>query len=146
MSTWEEIKQKIQNLEKDPMVDADMLRTMDTISIADYWRRRFEEEHALSERKLGGKDEEIRGLKDRVERQGMDLRLVGQELDAARTQLLDRQRYWEERHHALELENRGMKERMDWEIKTRVLEEQNRFLAGRKARGLEEPQEQDEEE
>ncbi|MBI4395561.1 MAG: hypothetical protein HY548_00605 [Elusimicrobia bacterium] len=141
MSTWEDVKKKIQNLEKDPFVDADMLRTMDTISIADYWRRRFEEEHALSERKMGGKEEEVHQLKDRVERQVVDLQLLHQQLDSARTQLVDKQRYWEERHHNLELENRSLKDRMDWEIKSRVLEEQNRFLAER----LRRPQETSEE-
>ena len=44
---WDEVKKKIQNLEQDPFLDDKMLRTMDTISIADYWRRRFQEEHAL---------------------------------------------------------------------------------------------------
>jgi signal transduction histidine kinase len=129
MNTWDDVKKKIQNLEKDPFLDADMLRTLDTISIADYWRRRFEEEHSLWERRLGGKDEENRQLKDRLERQSVELQLLHQQLESARTQLMDKMHYWEERNHALELDNRSLKDRMDWEVKSRVLEEQNRFLA-----------------
>ena len=47
MSTWDDVKKKIQNLEKNPFIDADTLKTLDTISIADYWRRRYDEEHSM---------------------------------------------------------------------------------------------------
>ncbi len=131
MNNWDEVKNKIHNLEKDPFMSQDMLRTLDTISIADYWRRRFEEEHALGERRAAAKDEELGQLKARLEKQGMELQLAQSQLSAAKTQLEDRDRYWQEKHRFLELESRGLRDRMDWEIRTRVLEEQNRFLQER---------------
>ena len=67
MKSWDDVKKKIHDLEKDPFMNQDMIRTMDTISIADYWRRRFEEEHSLGERRSAMKDEELGQLKARLE-------------------------------------------------------------------------------
>lgn len=134
MKNWDEVKNKIHNLEKDPFMSQDMLRTLDTISIADYWRRRFEEEHALGDRRAAAKDEELGQLKARLEKQGLELQMAQTQVASTKTQLEDRDRFWQEKHRFLELESRGLRDRMDWEIRTRVLEEQNRFLQERAQR------------
>jgi len=129
LTKWDDLKKKIRHLEGDPFLDADMLKTLDSVSIADYWRRRFEEEHVLYERRLQAKDQEALQLKEGAERKEVELKINTERLEAARSQLLDRQRFWEERHHALEAQVQSLKDRMEWEIKSRVLEEKNALLA-----------------
>jgi len=128
LTNWDDVKRKIQELGSNPFLDADMLRTLDSVSMADYWRRRFEEEQNLNKGRVEAREGEILVLKERLERQNLETQLLRQQIDAGRTQLMDRQHYWEERHHTLEMENRSLRERMEWEVKSRVLEEQNRFL------------------
>ncbi|HRY30576.1 MAG TPA: hypothetical protein P5079_11150, partial [Elusimicrobiota bacterium] len=133
MSTWEEIQNKIKNAERFGM-DETLPRSLDTLSVADYWQRRFEEEHRLLEKSIESKEKEMDFLKERVERQRTELQLTRAELESFRLQLFDKQRYWEERHRSLELENQGLKEKISWEVQVRVLEEQNKFLTEHGAR------------
>ncbi|HOW27522.1 MAG TPA: ATP-binding protein [Elusimicrobiota bacterium] len=127
MSSWEDIKNKIKSLEQTGTAE-NIPRSMDTLSVADYWQRRFEEEHQLLAKSLETKEHEMEFLRERVERQRTELQLTRAELESHRVQIFDKQRYWEERHRSLEIENQSLKEKITWEVQVRVLEEQNRFL------------------
>jgi signal transduction histidine kinase len=132
MTTWEEVKKKIQSLESSPIMDPESLRAVDVVYVADYWRRRFEEERSLWEKRVESKDFEIGQLKERTERALAEVQVMRQQVDGVRAQLADRQQYWEERHERLSVENRSLQEKIDrlaWEMRTRALEEQNRRLA-----------------
>jgi DNA repair exonuclease SbcCD ATPase subunit len=125
---WDEIKTRIHSLQDSPAPEDGVRQTLDAVSLADHWRRRFEEERSLAESRIQAKDEEIQWTKHRTEQAEAQAASLQQQVEALRTELADKQHYWDERYRALELEYRAFRDRMDWEIKCRVLEEKNAFL------------------
>lgn len=138
MDRWEEVKANIKRLEQDPNVNADLLRAMDHISLADYWKRRSEEEHSL-----------LNSIRHHLEQQESELRQ-----ETMRSQMLerafeDKRRIWEKEREALEeklkvkeTEIQLLRERSEWE--SRFQDAVKNMSGGGRRRGLQIPGESDE--
>ncbi|OVE77934.1 hypothetical protein BVX98_01665 [bacterium F11] len=111
MDKWEEMKSNLRRLENDPAVDQDLLRTMDTLSLADYWKRRWEEERELSHMLR----QHLGELEDKLKEERQKKENLEQSLD-------DKRRLWDQTREALEekfkvkdMENKLLQERGHWE-------------------------------
>ncbi len=133
MDEWESVRQKIKELQV-AFLDSspDVRSTLDTVSIADFWKRRYEQERILWEQKLAVKEREqvkiqektaageegIRELTYRVKE--MEYRLEKEKsLFEERTKTksleaeLERKRIeWESKYHEYEIENEGLRQKL----------------------------------
>ena len=60
MDEWENVRQKIKELQTTFLSHntPDVHTTVDTVSVADYWKRRYEEDKGVWEQKLAAKERE----------------------------------------------------------------------------------------
>lgn len=125
---WDWVQEEIKKMQDDIPVDPDAMQVVDAISVADFWKRRYDEERMLWERKLDVKEDEKRNLKDKA----VTLESSIKQLDWRFKEL---ERRWEQekllledRLHSKELESAMEKRQMEWDARLQTLEQENRAL------------------
>lgn len=125
---WDWVQEEIKKMQDDIPVDSDAMQVVDAISVADFWKRRYDEERMLWERKLDTKEDEKRNLKDKA----VTLESSIKQLDWRFKEL---ERRWEQekllledRLKSKELESAMEKRQMEWDARLQTLEQENRAL------------------
>jgi len=124
---WDDIREKVHALEGDPWLDPDMLKTMDSLAIADYWRKRFQEEKSSRGQVQFENESERQGSHELIEKLREQVQGLEKKGEILSGELKDKTNYLEERVRFLELEKENLLEKMNWEVDRRVLEDQNQF-------------------
>src|SRR3989339_841162 len=126
--SWDWVEQELKKIQDDMPQDAEMMQMVDAISVADFWKRRYDEERMLWERKLETKEDEKKDLKDKALTHEMSIK----ELDYRFKEL---ERRWEQEKLMLEdrLKSREIeasleKAQLMWESRIKLLEEENRSM------------------
>jgi signal transduction histidine kinase len=126
--SWDWVEQELKKIQDDMPQDAEMMQVVDAISVADFWKRRYDEERMLWERKLETKEDEKKNLKDKAQVHEMSIK----ELDYRFKEL---ERRWEQeklmledRLKSSEIESSLEKAQLMWESRLKVLEEENKSM------------------
>lgn len=126
--SWDWVEQELKKIQDDMPQDAEMMQVVDAISVADFWKRRYDEERMLWERKLETKEDEKKDLKDKALTHEMSIK----ELDYRFKEL---ERRWEQeklmledRLKSREIESSLEKAQVTWEARLKLLEEENRAM------------------
>jgi len=125
---WDWVQEELKKIQDDMPRDAEMMQVVDAISVADFWKRRYDEERMLWERKLEIKEDEKKNLKDKAQSHEMSIK----ELDYRFKEL---ERRWEQeklmledRMKSKEIESSLEKAQLMWESRIKLLEEENRSM------------------
>ena len=125
---WDWVQEELKKIQDDMPHDAEMMQVVDAISVADFWKRRYDEERMLWERKLEIKEDEKKNLKDKAQSHEMSIK----ELDYRFKEL---ERRWEQeklmledRMKSKEIESSLEKAQLMWESRIKLLEEENRSM------------------
>ena len=60
--SWDWVEQELKKIQTELPADNNMMQVVDAISVADFWKRRYDEERMLWERKLELKEDEKKGM------------------------------------------------------------------------------------
>lgn len=138
MDEWDIVRQKIKDLQNSILTtSSDVRNTADTISVADYWKRRYEQEQQLWEQKLAVKEKEQTGMREKFVQDEQGIRDLNYKLKELETRLQSEKSIWEERSKIQMLEAELEKKKIEWGSKIRMLEEENEQLRGRLRKGAE---------
>jgi signal transduction histidine kinase len=126
--SWDWVEQELKKIQDDMPQDAEMMQVVDAISVADFWKRRYDEERMLWERKLETKEDEKKNLNDKAQLHEMSIK----ELDYRFKEL---ERRWEQeklmledRLKSREIESSLEKSQLMWESRIKLLEEENKSM------------------
>lgn len=126
--SWDWVEDELKKIQDEIPVDSEMMQVVDAISVADFWKRRYDEELMLWERKLDIKEGERKDLQGKAQVHETAIK----ELDF---KLKDLERRWdqeklllEDRIKAKEVEAMLEKTKSQWETRLKVIEEENKSL------------------
>lgn len=126
--SWDWVEQELKKIQDDMPADADMMQVVDAISVADFWKRRYDEERMLWERRLELKEDERKDLESKA--QGHEAAI--KELDWKFKELEGR---WENEKSLLETRLKSSdtglnfeKTQLQWEARIKALEDENKAL------------------
>jgi signal transduction histidine kinase len=130
--SWDWVQEELRKLQDDIPADPEMMQVVDAISVADFWKRRYDEERLLWERKLESREDEKHALQDRAQEHAMSIKELDfklKELERrwqqekllledrlatkeAETATIRAESQLEKRLHAVELENENLKDQL----------------------------------
>jgi signal transduction histidine kinase len=126
--SWDWVEEEIKKMQDDLPQDPEAMQVVDAISVADFWKRRYDEERMLWERKLDEKEGERSELTNKAVNHESSIK----ELDFKFKEL---ERRWEQekllledRIKAKEVEATVAQARLEWEKRMKSLEEENQRL------------------
>ena len=64
--SWDWVEQELKKIQTELPADNNMMQVVDAISVADFWKRRYDEERMLWERKLELKEDEKKGMQEKA--------------------------------------------------------------------------------
>ena len=126
--SWDWVQQELRKLEEELPTDSQMLEVVDAISVADFWKRRYDEERLLWERKLQHKEEEKIQLKEKTQSHEIALKELEWKLKELERRWQEERLLLEDRLKSKELEAEVKKLQLQWETRLKVLEEENKKL------------------
>lgn len=129
MDEWENVRKKLRELEGSifrPGLETQFTR--ETVSVADFWKRRYEEEKAIWERALEVKEREQSEIHDKFLRDEQGIRELNYKLRELEQRLLSEKAIWEERSKVKHLETALEKKKVEWENKILLLSEEIELL------------------
>ncbi len=129
--SWDWVQSELRKLEEELPSDSQMLEVVDAISVADFWKRRYDEERILWERKLQHKEEEKTQLKEKTQSHEIALKELEWKLKELERRWQEERLLLEDRLKSKELEAEVKKLQLQWETRLKVLEEENKKLKAR---------------
>lgn len=129
--SWDWIQSELKKIEEELPSDSQMLEVVDAISVADFWKRRYDEERMLWERKLQLKEDEKLQLKEKTQMHEMALKELEWKLKELERRWEQEKLLLEDRLKAKELEAEIHKNKLQWETRISVLEKENAALRKR---------------
>lgn len=126
--SWDWVQTELKKLEDELSPDSGMLEVVDAISVADFWKRRYDEESMLWERKLQRKEEEKSSLKEKTQTHEVALKELEWKLKELDRRWQQEKVVLEDRLKSKELEAELQKIKLQWEMRLKALEEENKNL------------------
>lgn len=143
MDEWESVRQKIRQLQSSLLDSSTEVRsTVDSISVADFWKRRYEEEKALWQEKLAQKEQEQVKIKEQFLQDEQGIRELNFKIRQMEERLHSEKIIWEERARIKALEAELEKKKIEWDAKIRFLEEENEQLRAKIRQGADATEEE----
>lgn len=143
MDEWESVRQKIRELQGSFLNSSPEVRsTLDTVSVADFWKRRYEEEKQLWEDKLAAKEKEQMKTEQQFVQDEQGIRELNFKIKGLEEKLSSEKMIWEERSKLKLLEAELEKRKVEWDAKIRTLENENEQLRSKIRRGAESSEEE----
>lgn len=125
MDEWESVRSKIRELEGSFLGASPEVRTtVDTVSVADFWKRRYEEEKQLWEEKLAAKEKEQSAVRNKFEQDEQGIRELDYKVKLLEQRLEFEKQVWEERSKVKAAEAELEKKRVEWEARIRAQDEE----------------------
>lgn len=131
--SWDWIEEELKKLETEITPEttesnSDLLPVLDAISVADFWKRRYDEERIFWERKLALKEEEKSALQKRAQEHEQSIRELTWRLRELEERWEKEKLLLEDRLKAKEIEATLEQKRLEWESRLKLLEEENKQL------------------
>ncbi len=126
--SWDWIQSELKKLEEELPSDSQMLEVVDAISVADFWKRRYDEERLLWERKIQLKEDEKSQLKEKTQTHELALKELDWKLKELDRRWHQEKLLLEDRIKTKELEAERQKDKLQWETRLKILEEENKNL------------------
>jgi signal transduction histidine kinase len=122
---WDWVEEELKKIQEDIPVDGEMMQVVDAISVADFWKRRYDEEQMLWERKLGTKEEEKKNLEGQARDHESSIKELNWKLRELERKWEQERLLLEDRLKTKEMENALEKARINWETRLQSLEQEN---------------------
>ena len=131
--SWDWIEEELRKLETEfspetTDANSDLLPVLDAISVADFWKRRYDEERALWERKLELKEDEKSALQQRALEHEQSIKELAWRFKELESRWEKEKLLLEDRLRAKEIEASLEQKRLEWESRLKLLEEENKQL------------------
>lgn len=138
MDEWDNVRQRIRELQGSIVNSSyDVRSTLDQISVADFWKRRYEEEKQLWEERLAKKEREQSTIQEKFNQDEQGVRELSFKLRELEGRLQSEKMLWEERSKVKSLESEIEKKKIEWDAKTRSIEDENQQLRAKLRQGTE---------
>jgi len=126
--SWDWVEEELKKIQDDMPVDPEMMQVVDAISVADFWKRRYDEEQMLWERKLNIKEEEKKSLEEHAGSHETAIKELSWKLKELERRWEQEKLLLEDRLKAKDVETSLEKEKMQWETRLEILENENKNL------------------
>src|SRR3989344_1259991 len=126
MDEWESVRLKIRELEQSFLKSSPEVRsTVDTLSVADFWKRRYEEEKQIWERMVSAKEKEQEDIQEKFQNDEQGIRDLNFKIRELEHKLDAERVLWEERSKSRQFESELEKRRIEFEDKMVMLHQEN---------------------
>ncbi|MCB4791178.1 MAG: hypothetical protein LHV68_04750 [Elusimicrobia bacterium] len=125
---WDWVQEELQKIQTEMPVDSEMMQVVDAISVADFWKRRYDEEQMLWQRKLETKEDEKKSLQTQTQNHEMLIKELSWQLKNLENRWEQEKLLLEDRLKTKEIETSLDKARFQWETKFESLEKENKDL------------------
>jgi len=125
---WDWVQEELKKIQQDVPPDAETMQMVDAISVADFWKRRYDEELMLWERRLETKEDEKRSLQSKAQNHESSIKELDWKLRELERRWEQEKLLLEDRIRSKEVEAEQEKTRYQWEMRMRALEEENKGL------------------
>ncbi|MHB9155470.1 MAG: hypothetical protein ACYC5N_07235, partial [Endomicrobiales bacterium] len=125
---WDWVQEELKKIQDEIPVDAEMMQVVDAISVADFWKRRYDEERMLWERKLELKEDEKKELQSTAQGHEMAIKELGWRFQELERRWDHEKLLLEDRLQSKEMESSLQKTHLQWEARIKSLEEENKSL------------------
>jgi signal transduction histidine kinase len=126
--SWDWVEEELKKMQTELPVDPEMMQVVDAISVADFWKRRYDEEMMLWEKKLTIKEDEKKSLQDKASTHEMAIKELDWKLKELERRWDQEKLMLEDRIKAKEVEAQLEAAKRQWESKTKAVEEENKYL------------------
>src|SRR3989339_1202296 len=127
-NSWDWVEEELKKIQTDMPVDSEMMQVVDAISVADFWKRRYDEELMLWERKLEVKEEEKKNMQSQAQTHEFAIKELDIKLKELERRWEQEKMLLEDRVKAKETEAILEKTKSQWESRLSVLESENKDL------------------
>lgn len=126
--SWELVQEELKKMQDEAAGAPDAAQLVDAISVADFWKRRYDDEKVTWERRLEAREGEKRELRLRAEDHASSLKQLEWKLKDLERRWEQEKLLLEDRVRAKEIESRLEQTKFQWEKRIEALEEENRYL------------------
>ncbi|MFH1368940.1 MAG: ATP-binding protein [Elusimicrobiota bacterium] len=126
--SWSWIEEELKKIQTELPADPEMMQVVDAISVADFWKRRYDEEMMLWEKKLQIKEEEKKNLQDQAFSHEMSIKELDWKLKELERRWEHEKLLLEDRLKAKEVEAELEKTKLQWESRLKEAETENKIL------------------
>lgn len=126
--SWSWIEEELKKIQTELPADPEMMQVVDAISVADFWKRRYDEEMMLWERKLHIKEDEKKNLQDHALSHEMAIKELDWKLKELERRWEHEKLLLEDRLKAKEVEAELEKTKLQWDAKVKSVENENKIL------------------
>ena len=136
MDEWDSVRLKIRELEQSFLKNSPEVRaTVDTLSVADFWKRRYEEEKQIWERMVSAKEKEQEDIQEKFQNDEQGIRDLNFKIREPEHKLDAERVLWEERSKSRQFESELEKRRIEFEDKMVMLHQENEALKTKLEKG-----------
>jgi signal transduction histidine kinase len=125
---WDWVQEELKKIQQDVPPDTETMQVVDAISVADFWKRRYDEELMLWERRLESKEDEKRVLQGKAQMHEASIKEMEWKLRELERRWDQEKLLLEDRIKSKEVESELERTRYQWETRMRALEEENKGL------------------
>ena len=125
---WDWVQEELKKIQDDMPRDPEMIQVVDAISVADFWKRRYDEERTLWERKLEDKEDQRQSLKDKAQVHESAIKEMDYKFKELERRWEQEKLMLEDRLKSREIESSLEKAQLMWESRIKLLEEENRSM------------------
>lgn len=126
--SWDWVEEELKKIQDDMPADPEMMQVVDAISVADFWKRRYDEELMLWERKLEIKEDEKKQILDKAQSHEMSIKQLDWKLKELERRWEQEKLLLEDRLKSKEVESALEKSQLQWEARLKNIEEENKAL------------------
>ena len=125
---WDWVQEELKKIQDDMPVDSEMMQVVDAISVADFWKRRYDEEQMLWEKKLEVREDEKKLLQEKAQEHEMAIKELDFKLKELERRWQHEKLLLEDRLKAKESEATLAEKESRLEARLQALEEENKDL------------------
>ncbi|MGA2089944.1 MAG: ATP-binding protein [Endomicrobiales bacterium] len=126
--SWDWVQEELKKIQDDIPASDEMVQVVDAISVADFWKRRYDDERLLWERKLEVREGEKQELRQRAEEHASSLQQLDWKLKELERRWEQEKLFLQDRVKTKEMEATLEKTKFEWEKRIEALEEENKHL------------------
>lgn len=125
---WDWVQEELKKIQEEMPVDSEMMQVVDAISVADFWKRRHDEELMLWDRKLEIKEDEKKALESKAQMHETAIKELEWKLKELERRWDQEKLLLEDRIKSKEVQAEIEKRKFEWESRLKALEDENKNL------------------
>jgi len=136
MDEWDQVRQKIKELENSYLKNSpDVRAALDGVSVADFWKVRYENEKQAWEETLAAKEKEQARIQEKFLKDDESLRDLNFKIRELEQTLSAEKALWDERTKSKSVEAELDKKKLEWEDRLIALQKENETLKSQVQKG-----------